>query len=588
VSASIPVEAPVAPRRPARWIISRQPDIESVRNLASTLTIPEEVANLLIIRKHSDPAEAMRFLRPRLEQLHDAMLLKGADKAVDRLVEAVNNGETVMIHGDYDVDGICSTTILTRVLRQFGAKPVPFIPRRLEDGYDLSQAGVQAAQDVRASLVVTCDCGTSAVEPVAKLCSLGIDVIVTDHHLPSKALPECLAVLNPQQADCGYPDKHLAAVAVAFKLSLALAKKLERNDAFIWRMLDLVALATIADVAKLRGENRVLVRYGLRMLEETQNVGLRAMIRAAGLEGKPITAGRVGFILGPRLNASGRIGSALRGVQLLMTEDEHEANTIARELEELNGQRQELDRATLADARDMVAELDPDDTYGIVLAKEGWHPGVIGIVASRLVEEFGRPAILIALEGDIGKGSGRGIPRGDPIFDLHGALGKCSDLLIRYGGHRAAAGITIAKENVADFAKRFNEVAKSMLRPEDLVPEIQIDLEVGIDRIDDKLEKLLRHFEPFGVGNPTPVLVARNVRLATQPKLVGRDGLRLRLSTGEGEIEAIGWGLGHRIAEFDTAMPVDIAFKLERDEYRGMSRLQARIADITPSVAVIT
>ena len=582
VSATTPIETPVVPRRPARWIFSKPPDPAAVRTLADKLSIPEEVANLLIIRKHSDPEEAMRFLRPRREQLHDALLMKGAEKAVDRLAQAVTTGETVMIHGDYDVDGICSTTILTRVLRQFGGKPVPFIPRRLEDGYDLSEAGVKAAQDVHASLVVTCDCGTSAVEPVAKLCGLGIDVIVTDHHLPSKALPECLAVLNPQQADCGYPDKHLAAVAVAFKLALALAKKLEKNDAFIWRMLDLVALATIADVAKLRGENRVLVRYGLRMLEETENVGLRAMIRAAGLEGKPITAGRVGFILGPRLNASGRIGSALRGVQLLMTDDEHEANTIARELEELNGQRQELDRATLADARDMVAELDPDSTYGIVLAKEGWHPGVIGIVASRLVEEFGRPAILIALEGDTGKGSGRGIPRGDPIFDLHGALGRCSDLLIRYGGHRAAAGITIRRENVAEFATRFNEVAKSMLRPEDLIPEIQIDLEVGIDRVDDKLEKLLRHFEPFGVGNPTPVLVAKNVALSAQPKLVGRDGLRLRLATGSGDIEAIGWGLGHRIAEFDTATPVDIAFRLERDEYRGVSRLQAKIADINP------
>jgi single-stranded-DNA-specific exonuclease len=582
VSATTPLEVAVPPRRPARWIVAKQPDQDAVRSLAEKLSIPEEVANLLIIRKHADPDEAMRFLRPRRDQLHDALLMKGADKAIDRLAQATRDGETVMIHGDYDVDGICSTTILTRVLRQFGAKPIPFIPRRLEDGYDLSEAGVQAAQDVHASLVVTCDCGTSAVEPVAKLCRLGIDVIVTDHHLPSKALPECLAVLNPQQVDCGYPDKSLAAVAVAFKLSLALAKRLEKTDAFIWRMMDLVALATIADVAKLRGENRILVRYGLRMLEETQNVGLRAMIRAAGLEGKAITAGRVGFILGPRLNASGRVGSALRGVQLLMTEDEHEANTIARELEELNARRQELDRATLADARDMVAEMDPDSTYGIVLAKEGWHPGVIGIVASRLVEEFGRPAILIALEGDIGKGSGRGVPRGDPIFDLHGALGRCSDLLLRYGGHRAAAGITIARENAAEFARRFNEVSKSMLRPEDLIPEIQIDLEVGIDRVDDRLEKLMRHFEPFGVGNPTPVLVARNVRLASQPKLVGRDGLRLRLSSGAGEIEAIGWGFGHRIAEFDMANPVDIAFKLERDEYRGVSRLQARIADINP------
>ena len=583
VSATAPVVPPAAPRREApRWIVSKPPDPEAVASLADRLQVPEEVANLLIIRKHSDPEEAMRFLRPRRDQLHDALLMKGADKAVDRLAAAVAANETVMIHGDYDVDGICSTTILTRVLRQFGANPVPFIPRRLEDGYDLSDAGVRAAQEAHASLVVTCDCGTSAVEPVAKLCRLGIDVIVTDHHLPSHALPECLAILNPQQVDCGYPDKHLAAVAVAFKLALALARRLGRSDAFIWRMLDLVALATIADVAKLRGENRVLVRYGLRMLEETENVGLRAMIRAAGLEGKPITAGRVGFILGPRLNAAGRIGSALKGVRLLMNDDEHEANSIARELEELNATRQEIDRATLADARDMVAELNPDTTYGIVLAKEGWHPGVIGIVASRIVEEFGRPAILIALEGETGKGSGRGVPRGDPVFDLHAALGRTSDLLIRYGGHKAAAGITIHRDNVAEFAKRFNEVAATMLRPEDLIPEIQIDLEIAIDRVDDRLERLLKHFEPFGVGNPTPVLVAKGVSLAAAPKLVGRDGMRLRLSTGDGEIEAIGWGLAHRIAEFDTGTPVDIAFRLERDEYRGVSRLQARIADISP------
>jgi single-stranded-DNA-specific exonuclease len=572
-----------APRRAApRWIVSEQPEPEAVARLAASLQISEEIANLLIIRKHTDPDDAMRFLRPRRDQLHDALLMKGADKAIERLARAVVDKETVMIHGDYDVDGICSTTILTRVLRTFGANPVPFIPNRINDGYDLSDAGVRAAIEMSASLVVTCDCGTSATEPIARLCGEGIDVIVTDHHLPSKAGPDCLAVLNPQQHDCEYPDKDLAAVAVAFKLALALARRLGRNDAFIWRMLDLVALATIADVAKLRGENRILVRYGLRMLEETENIGLRAMIRAAGLEGKAITAGRVGFILGPRLNAAGRIGSALRGVTLLLTDDEHEANKIARELEELNAQRQEIDRATLAEAREMVLALDPDTTYGIVLAKEGWHPGVIGIVASRLVEEFGRPAILIALDGETGKGSGRGVPRGEPRFDLHAALGKCADLLIRYGGHRAAAGITISRDSVEEFARRFNEVAASMLRPEDLIPEVVIDLEVAIDRVDDRLEKMLRHFEPFGIGNATPVLVARGVALAAQPRLVGRDGLRLRLSTGAGEIEAIGWGFAHRIAEFDMSVPVDIAFRLERDEYRGMSRLQAKIADIIP------
>jgi single-stranded-DNA-specific exonuclease len=580
---TIPDSPPKKPVRAApRWIVAKAPDQETVAELVQALSIPEEVARLLVIRKFASADVARKFLRPRRDQLHDALLMKGADKAVDRLVRAAQDNETVMVHGDYDVDGICSTTILTRVLRQFGAKPVPFIPRRLEDGYDLSEAGVRAAVDAHASLVVTCDCGTSATEPIAKLCRMGIDVIVTDHHLPSKALPECLAVLNPQQIGCEYPDKDLAAVAVAFKLSLALAAKLGKNDAFIWRMMDLVALATIADVAKLRGENRVLVRYGLQMLSETENVGLRAMIRAAGLEGKPITAGRVGFILGPRLNAAGRIGSALKGVRLLMTDDEHEANTIARELEELNAQRQELDRATLVEAREMVLALDPSTTFGIVLAKEGWHPGVIGIVASRLVEDFGRPAILIALEGETGKGSGRGVPRGDPVYDLHGALGKCSDLLIRYGGHKAAAGITIRREQVDDFARRFNEVSASMLRPEDLVPEIKIDLEVPITRADERMEKLLRHFEPFGVGNPTPVLVARNVALAAPPKVVGRDGLKLRLSTGEGELEAIGWGFADRIAEFEGGRRVDIAFRLESDEYKGRSRVQARIADIIP------
>lgn len=556
----------------------RAPDSDAVAALCANLQVPEPVANLLLRRGHTTAEAAKTFLRPRLDQLSDGLLMKGAEAAVERLALAARNGETVMVHGDYDVDGICSTTILTRSLRQFGANAIPFIPRRIEDGYDLGVAGVRAAVNAQATVLITCDCGTSAVEPVAELCRAGIDVIVTDHHLPGKAVPECLAVLNPQQDGCEYPDKDLAAVGVAFKLALALAERLEQSDAFIWRMLDLVALATIADVAPLRGENRILVRYGLRMLADSDNVGLRAMLRAAGLDGKPVTAGRVGFILAPRLNAAGRIGSALLGVQLLMTKDEHEANVIARELEELNARRQELDRVTLEEAREMVAAMDLPQTYGIVLARDGWHPGVIGIVASRLVEEFGRPVILIALDGEMGKGSGRGIPS----IDLHGALTRCEDLLLRFGGHRAAAGVTIARDRVADFAQRFNEVAASMLTPEDLIREVRIDLELAIEFANDELERMLRHFEPFGVGNPTPVLAARGVSLAAAPRLIGRDGLKLRLSTGVGELEAIGWGMGPRMAEFDTSRPVDIAFRLERDEYRGKSRLQARIADIRP------
>jgi single-stranded-DNA-specific exonuclease len=565
-------------RAGARWIIPRTPDPAAVAGLASALSVPETVANLLLIRGHIDAESAKLFLRPRLEHLHDGFSMRGLIKAVDRLARSCNENETVLVHGDYDVDGICSTTIMTRTLREFGANAVPFIPRRIEDGYDLGQAGVRSAIDQNASVVITCDCGTSAREPVAELCRAGIDVIVTDHHLPGEALPDCLAVLNPRQEGCEYPDKDLAAVGVAFKLALALAKHLGRNDSFIWGMLDLVALATVADVAPLRGENRVLVRYGLRMLADTRNVGLRSMIRAAGLEGKPITAGRVGFILAPRLNAVGRLGHALRGVELLMTDNEHEANVIARELEELNARRQELDHDTLDEAREMIAGMDLSGIYGIVLARDGWHPGVIGIVASRIVEEYGRPAVLISLDGECGKGSGRSIH----ALDLHATLARCSDLLIRFGGHRAAAGITIARERVAEFAVRFNEVARASLTPEDLLPEVRIDLEVAIDGANEDLERLLRHFEPFGVGNPTPVLVARGVRLAAPPKLVGRDGLKLRLTSGAGELEAIGWGFAPRIAEFDPQTPVDVAFRLERDEYRGESRLQARIADICP------
>jgi single-stranded-DNA-specific exonuclease len=388
-------------------------------------------------------------------------------------------------------------------------------------------------------------------------------------------------VLNPKRIGCGYPDKDLAAVGVAFKLALALARSLGKNDSFIWAMMDLVALATVADVAPLRGENRVFVRYGLKMLADTRNIGMRAMIRAAGLDGKQLSAGRIGYILAPRLNAAGRLGHAIRGVELLMSEDEHAANAIARELEELNYKRQELDRATLEQTREKVLQLDLDEIFGIVLADETWHPGVIGIVASRLVEEFGRPTVLIALSGDQGKGSGRSISK----FDLHGALGQSSEFLLRYGGHRMAAGVTVARDKVGEFAARFNEVARSLLSADDLVPEIRVDLEVSIDGMDQKIESLFRHFEPFGIGNPAPVLLARNVTIARPPKPVGHDGLKLVLDTGTGSLEALGWGFAPRVAEFQLqpGSKIDIAFRLERDEYRGESYLQARIADIRPS-----
>jgi single-stranded-DNA-specific exonuclease len=550
-----------------------------VATLAAELRLPIPICRLLCQRGYADVEPAKRYLRPRLDQLHDPSLLLDLDKAVERLVRAIRSHELIMVHGDYDVDGMCSTTLLLRAITGFGGRAVPFIPRRLEDGYDLSMAGVNAAMAAGAKVLVTCDCGTSALAPVAAACAAGIDVIISDHHLPGGPLPECVAVLNPKRPGCQYPDKDLAAVGVAFKIALALAKALGESEEPVLRMLDLVALATIADIAPLRGENRVMARYGLRRLAASPIPGLRALIRAAGIEGKPLTAGRVGFILAPRLNAVGRLGHALRGVELLMTEDEHEANGIARELEELNRRRQELDRGTLRDASRMIDSLDLDSTFGIVLGGEGWHPGVIGIVASRLVEEVCRPVVMVALDGETGKGSGRSISG----FDLHGALTECADLLIRFGGHRAAAGVTVATKHMPEFQARFNEVARARLTPDDLVPEVKVDLDIALSEATPDLEALLRHFEPFGMGNATPVLAASGVRLAGQPRVLRNGHLKLRIAADGVELDAIGWGMGHIAQSLSTTAPIDVAFRLERDEWNGESRLQARLADVRES-----
>src|SRR5688572_4976766 len=544
--------------------------------LAAELHLPPLVCRLLLTRGYSAVEPAKEFLRPRLERMHSALMLPDAAVALDRLARASRDGETVLVHGDYDVDGICATTLLTRSLRYFGAKPVPFIPRRLEDGYDLSDAGVRAAREVGARLVVTCDCGTSALEPIRALCESGIDVIVTDHHLPGGPLPECLAVLNPKRPGSMYPDRDLAAVGVAFKLMLALAEKLGASANPMYNMLDLVALATIADVAPLRGENRIFARYGLRLMAETPHQGLRALMRASGMEGRPLTAGRVGFVLAPRLNAVGRLDHALRGVQLLLSEDEPEANRLARELEEMNRKRQEIDRGTLEAARRRVDALDLDSTYGIVLAEQGWHPGVIGIVASRIVEETARPTVLIALDGETGKGSGRA----PAPFDLHAGLSECRDLLARFGGHKAAAGVTIQASKVDEFARRFNDVARARLRPVDLFPELRIDAEISIDEVTDELETLLRHFEPFGVGNPSPVFLSRNVRLASPARVVGTDGLKLRIAGAVRDRDALGWGMGDLAAELGPESRLDIAYRIERDTYQGETKLQLRLADL--------
>lgn len=560
----------------ARWTAPRPVDVALAQRLSEELHLPPLVASLLVARGLAAVEDARNYLRPRMEQLHPPMAMRGMAEAVERLSTAIRSGETVLVHGDYDVDGMCSTTLLVRTLRHLGANAVPFAPHRINDGYDLGEAGVRAAVAAGATVLVTCDCGTTAHDPVADLCRRGIDVIITDHHLPSRPPPECVAVLNPRVPGCDYPDKDLCAAAVAFKLSLALLVHHGAGPNVALNMLDLVALATIADVAPLRGENRILVRYGLRLMAETKNIGLRALINASGLEGRELTAGRIGFILAPRLNAVGRIGDAKRGLELLLATDESEANAIARDLEEINRTRQAIDRETLDAARKLAATRDLDSVAGLVLAAEGWHAGVIGIVASRLVEDLYRPIVLVAVDGGIGKGSGRSIP----AFDLHGGLSACADLLIRYGGHRAAAGLTVDAARIPELAARFDAIARERLTREDLTPELRVDLEVPLGEANDTLERLLRHFEPFGIGNPAPLLATRGIRLASPPRVIGQNGLKFALRDATTELEGVWWGVSHRATEWTATQVVDVAYRLERDLWRDTSRLVARLADI--------
>ena len=564
-------------RPPTRWLAPPSTEAGEVARLATALSLPAVLCQLLVQRGYAEVESAKRFLRPRLEQLGDPYQLFGMTAAVDRLVRAIRAGETILVHGDYDVDGMCSAALLTRALRQLGGSVVPFIPHRLTDGYDLTDAGVQAAVAAKARVVLTADCGTSALPAIASLNSFGIDVIVSDHHLPGGPLPACVAILNPRQPGCTSPDKDFAAVGIAFKLALAVTRAMGASENFVFTLLDLVALATVADLAPLRGENRVFVKYGLKLMSETTNPGLRALIRAAGLDGKPLTAGRIGFILAPRLNAVGRLGNAMRGVELLLTDDPGEANEIARDLEELNQRRQSLDRSTLDEAMRIVDTVDLDQTYGLVIAKQGWHAGVIGIVASRIVEQISRPVVMVALDGDTGKGSGRSIG----AFDLHAGLSECREHLVRFGGHRAAAGITVQTELVPILQTRFNAVARERLTADDLVPEQRIDLEVTVDDLTDDLEKLLQYFEPHGLGNPTPTLALRGARIDCAPKRIGQtDGVRTAVSSDRGAIPAIGWRLGERAKLLDPSQPVDLAFRLDRDDYRGADRLQLTLVDV--------
>lgn len=560
-----------------RWIAPPAVDEVGLEYLTAALKLPRALCAVLAARGQVDADEAKRFLRPRLDMLPDATLLADGEAAAARIASAVRSGEMIFVHGDYDVDGICATALLTRWLRGRGGRVTPFVPHRLRDGYDFTAAGLDAAVACGAALIITVDCGSVAHETVKDAVSRGIDVIVTDHHTIAGELPAALAVVNPQRADCAYPDKGLCGAGLAWKLAWLTAEALGVDPETLYESLDLVALATVADLVPLKGENRVLVHFGLRRFAESPVAGIRALLARTGVDGASITSGQIGFVVAPRINAAGRIGESADALRLLLTDDDEEAAALASRVDEINTERRDEDQRTLEAALDQLERsFDAESDFGVVIAGEGWHPGVIGIVASRVVERIHRPVVMLALDTDKGRGSARSIPG----FHLYDALAACAEHLGRFGGHRQAAGMDIDPASVPAFRSAFNEEARGRLAGEDLRPVLRPDVELALGEIDLQLIHWLGYLGPHGMGNAGPLFRVRSVRL-DRPRVVGSNHLKVTLVDGGTRVEAIGFGLTDRFppdALGDGAY--DALVRLERNEYRGRITPQAKLVDL--------
>ena len=546
--------------------------------VARDLNLPLPAAVLLAGRGFADGDAVRSFLAPRLSTLSDPFLLPDAEKAAARIWESIDRGEPIAVYGDYDVDGITATALLVRFLGGVGARVTPFLPLRLEEGYGLSPDGLRrCVEESRPKLIITVDCGTGSVEAVKLAGEMGITVIITDHHTPSSENAAAFALVNPKLGSD--TSLHiLAGVGVAFKLCHALAKLRRDRCAHVdlKKSLDFVALGTIADIVPLSGENRILARHGLAALNATDCIGLKALAKVAGITGA-IDAYEVGFRLGPRLNAAGRLGDALNSLKLLLTDSETLAELAARELDESNRQRQDVEKQIVQEAMERIqAEFDPARDFAVVAFGEGWHPGVIGIVASRLCQQFHRPVACIAMDGKSGRGSCRSID----CFDMVAGLGRCSDLLVKFGGHAMAAGLELELDRLDDFRRRFNEVARELLAGADLRPVQRVDAWLGLRDVDNRLLDTLDQMRPFGVGNTTPTWASRGVRIVGQPKTVGHGHLKFLAAQGGVQREAIAWNMA------DRPIPpgeLDLAFQVKKDHYMGRDKLVLNVQDFRAS-----
>ena len=567
-----------------RWIVRGQ-DTEMIASLARVLGVSPILAALLITRGCNDERTARAFLYPSHDQLHDPYLMLGMKEAVARLLRAIDEGERVLIYGDYDVDGTTGTAVLLRALKLLGGRAGYHVPHRFTEGYGIRQAALEQAVADGYKLVVSVDCGIRAHEPLNWAREQGLDVIITDHHLPdeNEGAPLAYAVLNPNQHGCSYPDKNLAGVGVAFKLVHALFRERGR-EAQVEAFLKIVAIGTVADVAKLVGENRTIVALGLRDLAKASNPGLRALIEVAGCgDGKGMTAYDLGFRLGPRINAAGRMDAARAVVELFDTRDGQEARRLAEHLDARNQERKEVQQQIIDLA---IAELGDGvtgkaDAHVAVIAGEGWHRGVIGIAASKIAERINRPCVVLSIEGDVAHGSARSIQ----AYHLLNGLTACADLFDKFGGHSHAAGITIRPDLISELRRRLNDHAASCLTDEDLEPCVNIDMELPAESITYQLANELCALEPFGAGNPRPVFWTKNLRSLSEPRLMKEKHVKLKLAGSQGRpLEAVWWNClegAERTPVLNGS--IELAYTIETNVWNGEVRMQLNVQDLRSS-----
>lgn len=566
-------------RAPRIWK-SNSCDDAAITRLAAELQITPITARLLCLRGFSDPELAKKFLYPSLDDLHDPFALTDMGVAVERVLGAIARKERIAIHGDYDVDGVTSTVILRRALELLGADVIHFIPERLRDGYGLQPAALDRLHADGVRLVVSVDCGIRGVEAASHARELGIDLIITDHHEPDTALPVCTAVVNPKRHDCSYPDKNLAGVGVALKLVQALCARAGKS-AWLPAFVKVAAIGTLADVVPLTGENRVIAKLGLGMLSKgPHKVGLRALLEASGLTGKTIDSYHVGFVLAPRVNAAGRMSTPDIAARLLLASDDtmaEEAKALAEQLNMENLRRQQEEAEIVAQAKKAVeTDLDVGSRTVIVVAGEGWHRGVIGIVASKLVDAYHRPAIVLSIDGGVAHGSCRSIH----AFNILGALESCGEIMTRFGGHKVAAGLTLDASRIKELRRRVNEFADGCLEPDDLRPRLWIDGPLAFRGISEQVAAEIESLAPFGAANPRPVFHASRVEVIDGPRRIKDRHLKLSFKQDGRVFRGIAWRAIEReafVTEHRAA--VDLAFSLEADTWNGERYLQLNVED---------